>query len=292
MRTTTNVAAKRPARILATLTTMLAAVLAAGAHAQPCVDFQGIDHCPLGDASLVLTPEGLELVKVGGAGVAAGVTSQLPAGTAFWASELAFDPQKGPGPWMLTSAIADGGAVARLRLDEVDPSYLQTVPGVINGYLVNLGFSVAATGSTYSVLVYDDGVLQGAVGGVASDDHLLQTTVPTDDVPHPWDIIIFDWPGTGPFLPGPGDDDDPFPGDDDGPTTTFGIDLQSGGCFFSMSNAAGMHVQLPNGALVPADEIRFVEEVSLHNVYPDFHGMETVIGGDRMTIVNEAVGGL
>ncbi|MEM9597488.1 MAG: hypothetical protein AAGD06_24685 [Acidobacteriota bacterium] len=269
---------------------LAAALLTVPVQAQPCVDFQGIHHCPLGDAALELTPEGLGVVKMGGVTGKPGVASHLPTGTTFWTAELAFDPHVGPGPWMLSSAIADGAAVARLRLDEVGPSYLQSVPGVINGYLVNLGFSVAASGSTYSVLVYDDGVLQGAVGGVPSDDHLLQTTMPTDGVPHPWDIIIFDWPGTGPFLPGPGDED-PFPGDDDGPTTTFGIDLQSGGCFFSMSNTAGMHVQLPNGALVSADEIRFVEEVSLHNVYPEFHGMETVIGGDGMTIVNEAVGG-
>ncbi|MEM9599197.1 MAG: hypothetical protein AAGD06_33320 [Acidobacteriota bacterium] len=278
---------KRPTPLFP-ITLAVATLLTLPAQAAPCVDIEGIHHCPLGDSTLEPTPDGIVII-LGGVTGKAGVTSHLPAGTNFWAAELAFDPQVGPGPWMLTSAIADGDAVARLRLDEVDPSYLQSVPGVINGYLVNLGFSVAASGSTYSVLVYDDGVLQGAVGGVASDDHLLQTTLPTDGVPDPWDIIIFDWPG--PFLPGPGDDDDPFPGDD-GPTTTFGIDLQSGGCFFSMSSAAGMHVQLPNGAVVAADEIRFVEEVSLHNVYPEFHGMEMEIGGDRMTIVNEAVGAL
>ncbi|MEM9599198.1 MAG: hypothetical protein AAGD06_33325, partial [Acidobacteriota bacterium] len=243
-------------------------------------------------AALKLTQEGLGVIKMGGVGGKPGTASYLPTGTTFWAAELAFDPQVGPGPWMLSSAIADGGAVARLRLDEVDNGYLQGIPGVNSGYLVNLGFSVAANSSTYSVLVYNDGVLQGAVGGVASDDHLLQTTLPTDDVPNPWDIIIFDWPGPGPFLPGPGGADDPFPGDDDGPIMTFGIDLQSGGCFFTVSNAVGMHVQLPNGALVAADEIRFVEEVALNNVYPEFHSMETVIAGDRMTIVNEISNGI
>ncbi|MEM1207349.1 MAG: hypothetical protein AAGN66_29210 [Acidobacteriota bacterium] len=272
------------------LTTILgAAVLAAAlitvpTQAEQCVDFQGIEHCPLGEASLELSPEGLEWIKIGGAGTKPGVASHLPAGTTFWAAELAFDPHAGPGPWMLSSAIADGAAVARLRLDEVDDSYLQGVPGVINGYVVSLGFSGAASGSTYSVLVYSGGVLQGAVGGLASDDQLLQTTLPTDDVPNPWDIIIFDWPGPGPFLPGPGGND--------GPIMTFGIDLQSGACFFSASNAAGMHVQLPTGALVPADEIRFVEEVSLNNVYPDFHGMELMLGGDRMTIASEISNGI
>ncbi|MEM9597487.1 MAG: hypothetical protein AAGD06_24680 [Acidobacteriota bacterium] len=271
---------------------LAAALFTFPAQAQPCVDFQGIHHCPLGDSALELTPEGLGVIKIGGVRGKPGVASHLPAGTTFWAAELAFDPHVGPGPWMLSSAIADGGAVARLRLDEVDNGYLQSVPGVINGYLVNLGFSGAPSGSTYSVLVYDDGVLQGAIGGVASDDHLLQTTMPTDDIPDPWDIIIFDWPGTGPTFPGPGDDDDPFPGDDDGPIMTFAIDLQSGACLFTVSSPVGMHVQLPNGALIPADEIRFVEEVSLNNVYPEFHGMETVIGGDRMTIVNEISNGI
>ncbi|MEM9597489.1 MAG: hypothetical protein AAGD06_24690, partial [Acidobacteriota bacterium] len=132
--------------ILATLAAALVAFLIAGpAQAQPnCVDFQGIEHCPLGDSTLEPTADGVVII-LGGVSGTAGVASHLPAGTTFWDAELAFDPHVGPGPWMLTSAISDGAAVARLRLDEVGPSYLQSVPGVINGYLVNLGFSVAAS---------------------------------------------------------------------------------------------------------------------------------------------------
>ncbi|MEM9599196.1 MAG: hypothetical protein AAGD06_33315, partial [Acidobacteriota bacterium] len=85
---------------------LTAALFTVAAQAQPlCVAVQGIDHCPLGDSTLEPTPEGLVIV-FGGVNGRSGVTSHLPAGTNFWAAELAFDPQVGPGPWMLTSAIA------------------------------------------------------------------------------------------------------------------------------------------------------------------------------------------
>ncbi|MEM9557168.1 MAG: hypothetical protein AAGC60_23115 [Acidobacteriota bacterium] len=288
---------KHSIRFLATVgsTVLLLVAFAAPGAAQQCVPFQGIDHCSLGPTSLALTPDGLNLVKVGGAGVVGGVASHLPAGTTFWAAQLAFEPGIGPGPWMLMSAIADGAAVARLRLDEIDNGYLQGGPAINNGYLVSLGFTGAAASSTYSVLVFNDGVLQGAVGGVSSDPQVMQTTMPHDDVPDPWDVIIFDWPGPwipddGPF-PGPGDD--PFP-EDDGPTTTFGIEAISGACFYSMSNGLDMLVHLPGGQLVTGDEIRFVEEVAGagHGGYQTFHGMETTIGAQTMTIVNEISNGI
>ena len=269
--------------------TLGAALLVGPTMAQECLPFQGIDHCPLADTSLDLGPEGLEVIKMGGVTGKPGTAAHLPAGTTFWAAQLAFDPDVGPGPWMLMSAIADGAAVARLRLDEVDNGYLQSVPGVNNGYRVSLGFSGAANASTYTVLAYDDGVLQSAAGGVASDDHLLQTTVPHDDLPNPWDVIIFDWPG--PFLPGP-DEDGPFPGEDEGPTTTFGIETLSGSCFFSIASGRDMRIQLPGGPVVTADEVRFVEELANPGVYPVFHGMEILLGGDRMTIVNAIANGI
>lgn len=238
-------------------------LLAGPAVAQNCVSFQGIDHCPVGDASLSLTADGLAVQNHGGN---SGVSARF-APTVLWEGRMQF-PQGEHS--MDMASISGGETTSRLLIEPNGDSYsLRAV------------FTGASEQPTYSVLVYNDGILQGAIGGL--DGSAPTKAAPTKRAPNvsnnlidiePVDLLP-DWWWWWPWFWG-----------------HFSI-APAGGCNWGLGLAADVAVNLPDGQRLIGDEIRFTEDVAEAGHYPylGFESIETRSTASGFLVTDELAEG-
>jgi hypothetical protein len=132
---------------------MFALLLSIGPAQAECVSFEGLSHCSTGEAQLSVGEQGLRVGNFGGQN---GVGISLEGATSWTASTLLDESSKGRQEALFT-AVAEGSVTSTARI------------GLNEGHLdIAATFTGAGDRSTYSVLVYNDGVLQGSVGGVGS----------------------------------------------------------------------------------------------------------------------------
>jgi hypothetical protein len=240
-------------------------VLAAPAQAQNCVPFQGIDHCPVGNAVLSTGPNGLTVSGPGGSGED-GVVSRF-APTTFWNAQLALPAGAGTNEATHFSSISAGKVTSEL---DIAPE---------NGRLhLQASFTGDSSSSTYSVLIYNDGILVGSLGNFGSPDgnklsgknRLSQKIALYIDgmymgqIEEPW------W----------------------WPWVSFGI-ANNGGCNWGIAMANDVTFSLPDGNKVVGDEVRFEEDVKGPNHYPylGFEAIETRSTAGSFTVANELAEG-
>lgn len=246
-------------------------VLAAPALAQECVPFQGIDHCPVGLASLSVGPDGLSVDSPGGSGDD-GVVSRF-APTTFWRGEFAIPAGSGTNQATHFSSISGGNVTSGLDITPV------------NGRLqLEATFTGDSESSTYSVLIYDDGILVGSLGNFSGDPDagnkvsgkaggknrlgqkiaLYIDGIYMGQIEEPW------W----------------------WPWVTFGI-ANNGGCNWGVGIGHDVLFTLPDGNRVVGDEVRFTEDVKGPNHYPylGFEAIETRSTASTFTLTDEMAEG-
>ena len=228
-------------------------LIAGAASAQDCVSFMGIDHCPVGKSTVQAGRDG---VTVSNNGDGAGVSSRF-APTALWNShtEIAGGMQQRT----VLSSISGGEATSKLYLE----------PGS-DGLHLRSVFTGASENPTYSVLIYNKGILQGSYGNMDG----RETTGLTKRAPNVAqnDIIldpIDEWFEIYWWL-------------------HFFIS-RSGGCNWGISMPAEAAFLLPDGSKVIGDEIRFTEDVtgSGHYPYLGFEAIDTVSTAPSLRITDE-----
>jgi hypothetical protein len=226
----------------------------APATAQHCVPFQGIDHCPVGNAVLDLAPDGSSL-SVSGLGLEGqdGFLS-LFAGSTQWSADVEFsNPSNEPSTVTMT-AHANGKATSHA-----------TVRPVEGGYLLQANFTGDVESSTYSALIYLDGVLQASVGGIRSSgtstaSGKLKAAAPTSGFESTSAAIAV-------YVDGM------YWGELDLDrnwwwwTWGFGI-MSNGGCTWGLHMAEPELFSLPDGSTAHGDEIVLIEEVRGGGHYP------------------------
>lgn len=259
--------------------------LPGAAAAQGCVPFQGIDHCPVGDATLEALPDGGGLL-VSGLGPAAndGVASRF-APTTLWNAQLEFPEGTSMNRTVNLSSISGGEVTSELLIQATD-----------GRYQLGASFTGSADESTYAVLVYRQGILQGGVGGFSSgltssgatetrrspqsslstiNDRYCTECQPTvevnapDELPNWWWDYIFGRYGHGFQIRG------------------------DGGCSWSMGFRGDVLVTLADGSEFVGDEIRFDEEVHGPGHYPylGFESIEIESSTGSVTILDELAQG-
>lgn len=232
--------------------------------AENCIRFDGIDHCPVGNAQLALTPNGSKLIVTGlGAGGNDGVRSMF-SDVAFWQADMSAPPASF-GEGFSFSAISNGFRTARatLQLDSTE------------GLLFQIEFTGASGDHPYTLQVINNGFLVAEFEDLNSADTFAAIPYPGPTIPGwpPWP----DWPDW------PDDDWPPFPGD-------FGLGTQ-GECFYGFSFSSPFQVSISNG-LAPAvgNEIRIIEEIGAGQYpYASFDGMITRSISNGFAIDSEAV---
>lgn len=245
-------------------------VVAGPALAQDCVSFQGIDHCPLGDATLSESSDGLNVAGLGADGND-GVASRF-APTTHWSTQVAFPS----GSYQTTqmSSISGGESTSGLIIEPV------------NGrYRVRANFTGDAEEPTYSVLVYREGVLQGALGGFYGGDtpprSAANASADSDrKQPHQKIALYVD----GFYM---GQIDEPWWW-----WFTFSI-APGGGCNWGLGLNQAFSVSLPDGTELIGDEIRITEDVRGPGHYPylGFESIETRTTAQEFTITEELAEG-
>jgi hypothetical protein len=128
-------------------------IISSPASGDSCATFSNLEHCPLGDASLAVSGEALEVSGVGTEGED-GVAITLPDSVA-WHAGLRF---------------ADGNSSPRVTLgaeaggDEISTAEIVAADG---GLQLSATFTGADGPGTYSILIYRDGTLVGSEGGIS-----------------------------------------------------------------------------------------------------------------------------
>lgn len=247
-------------------------VLAAPAQAQ-CVPYQGIDHCPVGSAVLSAGSNGLTVSGLGAEGND-GVISRFDP-TTFWNAQIALPA--GPDSTTEThfSSISAGEVTSELN---IAPE---------NGRLhLEATFTGDAATSTYSVLIYKDGILQGSLGGFSGDPGQGKVTGKAsganglENVTQRIALYV-----DGIYM---GQIDEPWWW----PWVSFGI-ANGGGCIWGLQTVNDVTFSLPDGNNVVGDEVRFMEDVRGPGHYPylGFEAIETRTTAESFTVVNEMAEG-
>ncbi len=230
------------------------ACLAPGIARANCVEFEGIQHCSIKNATLSLSSDGQRLLVKGlGANGEDGVTSHLD-DAAYWSAELRI-PSPSVGDKTRLTAVADGQVASRVRFELVN-----------DGLQVNTVFTGAAGDRTYRVGVYSGGQMIHEVFGADSSTNITINRFPVP-IPIPWPDP---WP-------------EPWP-----PIIVFNIS-QQGACVWQASFDEAVEVW-SDGVLVGAgDEIRLQEDVqgAGHYFYGAFEAMRIQSNGPMVVVTDE-----
>lgn len=125
-----------------------------------CVGFEDLRHCPIGPATLELTPAGDRLLVLNpDENSDAGVSIQLPL-VRRWTGRMYLAPAgSGAGEGVLRAvSLSDESMSSRMEAKRTD-----------DGFVVSAGFTGSLDQPTYRAAVYRDGVLQGYGDSVADD---------------------------------------------------------------------------------------------------------------------------
>lgn len=237
-------------RLLAPAALMLA--LPGTALAADCAEFEGIEHCAIGKASLSTTSSGLEVTGFGGSG-SDGVDIRLDGATSW---EIGTDilSEDASTSTLVVTALASGSPNSQMRV--VDSGSQMEI---------STRFTGGGPDATYSAHVYQDGVYQGGLGGISFASSIRVTLPPL----YP--------PPVRPRRP-------PIRG------TGFGIVAQTGGCFHTADFSTSL-VQLPDGQRIQGDRLELVEEVTRAGSYPylSFDAIRVTGTVESLTITSETV---
>ena len=214
---------------LACLAACAAALLltASPAVAGGCVTFSDLEHCPIGEASLSVSDAGLQVSGVGSGGND-GVAIALPE-IRDW--EAGFQISGGDNSLRVILGAESGGEeISRAQVVAED-----------DGTHLSATFTGADGPGTYSILVYDDGILVGSQGGVGSGagDYVNVNTLP-------YLVQTDPWAHTG------------FHNDR----------VTSGSCVWTFGFAEDLRFTMPDGVELEGDAIHLVEEVGGAGHYP------------------------
>lgn len=245
-------------------------VLTAPAQAQDCVPFQGIDHCPIGLATLSAGPDGLTVTSPGGDG-SDGVESRFDP-TTFWKAQFALPAGEDNNQATHFSSISAGKVTSELDIAPEDGRlHLQA------------SFTGDAETSTYSVLIYDDGILVGSLGGFSGegDGNTLSSKKAGPNRITQRIALYID----GIYM---GQIREPWWW----PWVSFGI-ANDGGCNWGLQMANDVTFSLPDGNRVVGDEVRFEEDVRGPSHYPylGFEAIATQSTAESFRVVNEMAEG-
>ncbi|MEM8934539.1 MAG: hypothetical protein AAGE94_25320, partial [Acidobacteriota bacterium] len=223
--------------------------------AQSCQSFAGIDHCAVGGATLGLSAEGLVVQTASGVGDD-GVRSAF-APTTLWEADVIFPDDEVE--HTVLSSISGGEVTSRL-IFEPDGE----------GQRIRATFTGSSAVPTTSLLVYDGGVLQAAVGGLDASDGAPNALRhgPSKAIGN-----IFGPKKRRPRRP-----------------VRFSI-AAPGGCNWGVSFGETVDLQMPDGSIVQGDEVVFAEEVDGPGHYPylGFEAIEIATSVSTFTILGDFV---
>lgn len=257
MKSTTQTPAPSLAKHLLTGLALGTSLLLAGPlAAQDCLSSQGVEHCPVGDATLHATADGLTVQNHGGS---SGVSSRFSP-TILWSADM--EVPQGEVEHTEMASISGGEATSHLYF---------TPEG--DGQLIRPTFTGNSSNPTYSLLVYRDGVLQASAGGIYAGDGLSNSTTTS---PRKIRVVVFGvvvW-------------------DSHRRRNRFSI-APTGGCIWAVSFDQAVGIQMPNGDMVQGDEVVFAEEVDGPGHYPylGFEAIETRSSVSGFSVSNELVEG-
>lgn len=120
------------------------------AQASPCLTFAGLQHCPVGGASLSINQG--QLMVAGTSGVS-GVSIATPGATA-WSGESLIKLRNGAGDVLKSSSISQGQVTSSTQAHRV-----------VGGHVLSATFTASGGTPTFRAQVYRDGVLQGTSTG-------------------------------------------------------------------------------------------------------------------------------
>ena len=240
-------------------------VTAAPVAAEDCASFDGVEHCALGSSTLSQTPEGLSVEGIGDA-PENGVALSFGNATSWRAAADARGNGSGTAS-LRTAAIADGQTTSTATIQQA-------------GERIELSATYTGAGaqSTYSALVYNDGVFQRGVGGLANNQRAAY--VDYNDPLNPWNpyepIHWFDWWWWWPWH-------------------GWGFDILSTNqaCQWTVQLEEPVSFHLADGSQVMGDEIRLVEEVTEPGgyVYLSFDGITAQGDLESLVFTSESVSG-
>ena len=249
----------------------LLAGLAAPAQAQDCVPYQGIDHCPVGLATLTAEADGLSVSGVGPDGQDGVVSHFAPA--TVWNGQLELPAGPGTNQTTHLSAISAGEVISELHIAPED------------GRLrLEATFTGDAETSTYSVLIYEDGLLKGSLGGFSGDASQSTLSSKASSANGPTLSTRIALYVDGFYM---GEIEDSYWR----PWFIFGNSNTDGACLWAMHSAEPATFDLPNGDRVVGDEVRIMEDVQGPGDYPyvSFDAIETRSTAD-FTVIDEVAG--
>jgi hypothetical protein len=240
-----------------------ALVAALPAGAQECATFSGVEHCPLGTATLNQTAEGLAVEGFGDSDTN-GVALSFADATS-WRGQVNAEGNGEATAYLRTAAIADGVTSSTATFEQ-------------NGDLFELSATFTGSGadSTYSAMVYNDGVFQGGVGGLDNDQRAIY--VDRNDPLNPWQDPdpYWWWPWWWPWG-------------------GWGFDIlaTNQACQWTVGFEVPVSLHLADGTQVMGDEVRLVEEVSPGGgyVYLSFDGITAQGDLTSFTFTGETLAG-
>jgi hypothetical protein len=264
-------------RLLAPAALMLA--LPGTVLAADCAEFEGIQHCAIGNARLSTTSAGLEVT--GFRSSSDGVNIALPGATS-WQMGTALKGNAAGNASLSVTAFASGSPNSNMMLQQNGQRFdiSARFTGAAGGVKSVNGAKTAATttGGTYSALVYNNGVLQGGVGNIPNGARAMY--VNHGNINNPWDPEPWD-PWNDPWWW-------PWWWWND---TGFGLVAQTGGCFHTLSSSAPIVFNMPDGRQLRGDRVELVEEVTGSGAYPylSFDGIRVTGTVESVTITSETV---
>ena len=258
-------------RILAPAAILLA--LPHAALAADCAEFEGIQHCAFGRASLNTTEAGLEVSGFGEAGTD-GVHIALPGATS-WQIGTALKGNGAGNARMEVTAYASGSPNSNMTLQQDGLRF--NISARFTG--AASGGSKAATAGTYSALIYNDGVFQGGIGNIPNGAPALYVNYTNPGWNNPWPPQPDPWWWWW-WWPWWWWED-----------TGFGLVAQTGGCFHTLSASAPIVFTLSDGRQLQGDRVELLEEVSRAGSYPylSFDAIRVTGTVETVTITGETV---
>lgn len=252
---------KRLGRLLAPA--VLAVALPGAAWAANCVNFDGVEHCAIGNAQLTSTSSGLQITNFGASG-SDGVAFQIPGATS-WTVSSAIQGNSAATTRLVSTAVADGAPTSSMILQQNGGSVT-----------VSATFTGAGRGATYSALIYKDGVFQGGGGGIPSGQMamMINRTNPINNPdpprPDPWPWWWWWW-----WFHDFG----------------FSIVSSTGGCSHTFSTSMPWSFTLADGRSVIGNRVDLVEDVPGSGSYPylSFDAMQSQGTPGSLTIQSESV---
>lgn len=230
----------------------LALLLAPAAFAQgECSELDGIEHCALGKASLECDG-GLCIIENYGGKVDGGVAANFSEGLS-WSSDLAIVENDGGDSRLTASARSEGGVASTLTLRRDEEGALA----------ISSTFTGGVRGRTYSVLVYNGGVLQGGSGGVGDGAEWIFIDPRWDEDFIMWLISLMG----------------------------FTQRIHDGGCGWVLDLDETRELRLASGEVLEGDQIQLMEEVKgeSHYAYTGFDGIDLVGNIQTLTLESATV---